>query len=122
MALNFPSRPIWLATQPVDFRKALNGLLSIIVEAFNVPPGDGIYIFYNKGRDKIKLVLWDENGFVLVYKRLERQRFVIPRFSSEVLKNTTKLLLDKTELMWLLQGMDWQCKRRKKSEKYTYFS
>jgi transposase len=57
----------------------MNGLVQLIVEAKSGRPNDGaVYVFRNRQRDKVKLLLWHHNGFFLGYKRLERGKFDFP--------------------------------------------
>jgi transposase len=60
---------------------------------------DALFVFCNRARDKIKMLCWERNGFVIWYKRLEKQRFKWPR-AGEVLS------LSGQELNWLLDGFD----------------
>jgi len=92
---------IHLATQPVDMRKSIDGLSALVADQLELNPLSGqLFIFYNRGRDKIKVLYWDKNGFCLWYKRLERQRFHIP----EKLPSDT-LTISNDQLSWLLSGL-----------------
>ncbi len=101
MQLTLHSNQIWIGREAVDFRKAIDGLCSVVIEQFGHNPQQGIYIFYNRGRDKIKVLGWHRNGFVLIYKRLEHGRFHIVKQSDDV------VMLDAKQLSWLLAGLDW---------------
>jgi transposase len=101
MQLNLSSPKIWLATKSVDFRKSIDGLCEIINTHFSVDLKEGIFVFYNRDKKKIKILTWHKNGFVLVYKRLERGCFTL-RTSQEGL-----ITLDDKQLSWLLAGLDW---------------
>ncbi len=64
---------------PVDMRKQIDGLATIVSMSLQRDPADrSLYLFINLGRDKIKLLIWHLNGYWLLYKRLERQRFQWP--------------------------------------------
>ena len=93
---------IYLATTPVDGRKAINGLSALIFENFQSQFMNGsIFVFYNQARDRIKCLFWDKNGFVLYHKRLERGKFHIkPNQSSNI-------ELSSDQLDWLLAGLDF---------------
>ena len=66
------SQPVHLCCQPVDIRKNFDGLSAIVVNGFKKDPlRDGIFVFVNKSRDNMKLLVWDRHGFWLHYKRLE---------------------------------------------------
>ncbi|MFA0205039.1 IS66 family insertion sequence element accessory protein TnpB, partial [Vibrio breoganii] len=69
--LNAPE--VYLYRESVDFRKSINGLAAIIETDTDLPLGSGaLFLFTNKQRDKIKVLYWDETGFALWYKRLEK--------------------------------------------------
>ncbi|MCG7883719.1 MAG: IS66 family insertion sequence element accessory protein TnpB [Candidatus Thiodiazotropha endolucinida] len=58
----------------MDFRKSITGLSLIVEQTLGLNPFDvALYVFINRRRDKIKILLWEKNGFVLWYKRLEKQ-------------------------------------------------
>jgi transposase len=92
-------RRIWMYTEVVDFRKQLDGLVGIIGNEMGLKAEDGIYVFRNRSRDKIKMVLWDRNGFIMGYKRLERGRFDFPEEDDEIIK------MDLSQLEMLISGM-----------------
>lgn len=95
---------IYLHRDPVDFRKAINGLVVIVEQQMNLKPfDDALFVFCNKPRDKIKVLYWDQKGFVLWYKRLEKQKFKWPRK-----KVTSTLQLNEEQWRWLLTGYDIQ--------------
>ncbi len=101
MQLKLSSPKIWLATAAVDFRCSIDGLCEMVQSQLAMDAKEGIYIFYNRDRKKIKILTWHRNGFVLVYKRLEQGRFTI-RQSEHGL-----ITLDERQLSWLLAGLDW---------------
>jgi transposase len=92
---------ILICTKPVDFRRAIDGLLDIVLSDLNVDPRAHIFIFYNRGRDKIKLLAWHKNGFVLLLKRLEKGRFLNVQGDANVVNVTPQ------QLSWLLAGLNW---------------
>ena len=68
---------VLVATRPVDFRKGMDGLAALVRESLGSDPYSGvIYVFRAKRADRVKLLLWDGTGLVLVAKRLEKARFV----------------------------------------------
>src|SRR5438445_7600233 len=71
--LNFPPAVrIWLGTQPVDLRKSFDGLAEQVRQhLLNDPLSGHVFVFRNKRGDRVKLLYWDEDGYVIVYKRLE---------------------------------------------------
>ncbi len=80
-------------------------------------PREGIYLFFNRGRDKIKGLSWHKNGFVLFYKRLETGRFHI-NFN----KDTGVIEVRLDEFGWLLAGLEWQKMRSWRELNYDKFS
>lgn len=94
---------IYLAPAPEDLRQAINGLSMKVVEVLAMNPQNGhVFIFYNKSRNKIKLLMWHKNGFILLYKRLEKNRFKIPRSML-----AEELMINRDQLNWLLAGLDF---------------
>lgn len=68
-----------LALEPVDFRNSIDGLAIAVGEALGRDPMCGeLFLFRNRTRTALKALYWTPNGFVLVYKRLERLRFALP--------------------------------------------
>jgi transposase len=65
---------------PVDMRKSINGLAALVENELALSPMmEVLFVCCNPGRDKIKLLYWARNDFVVWYKRLEKQRFKLPR-------------------------------------------
>jgi len=70
---------VYLYADPVDMRKSIDGLAALVEQAWDRSPFDGtLFVFCNRQRDKIKILCWENNGFVLWYKRLEKHRFHWP--------------------------------------------
>jgi transposase len=93
---------IYLHRDAVDFRKSINGLQLIVEQKMTLSPFDeAIFVFCNKGRDKLKVLYWDQTGFCLWYKRLEKDKFKWPR------KNTSSTFnVSSEQWNWLLSGYD----------------
>jgi transposase len=93
---------IFLHRDVVDFRKSINGLLVVIEDEMKQSPfNNALFVFCNRGRDKIKALYWDETGFCLWYKRLEKDKFKWPRKSKEKCSR-----LSEAQWEWLLSGLD----------------
>ena len=104
---------VYVYREPVDLRKAVNGLSLIVEETLDADPFDGaLYVFTNRRRDRLKILYYERNGFCLWYKRLEKDRFQWPRMDGETLK------LSGQELNWLLDGYD--VSRVPPHKKYRY--
>lgn len=93
---------IYLHRDPVDFRKAINGLVLIVEQQMQLSPfSEALFVFCNKSRDKLKVLYWDKTGFCLWYKRLEQDKFKWPR------KNQADIMtLSEDQWRWLLSGYD----------------
>lgn len=102
MQLVLTAPKIWFYREAVDFRKSIDGLVCMVHAHMNMSPTEGIFIFRNRSKDKLKLLAWHGNGFMLLYKRLEKGQFTIV---SDQDKHTA--LLDEKQLSWLLAGLDW---------------
>ena len=109
--LSLPSQvSIYACTSPVDFRKQHDGLVAIVRSEMGANALDGsLFAFFNRRRDRIKLLLWDRNGFWLFYKRLERGTF-------ERLRDvgSERLRITRAELSMLLDGIDVSMSKKRK--------
>ena len=93
---------VYLHRNPVDFRKAINGLCIVVEQEMAMNPFDeSLFIFCNRGRDKLKVLHWDKTGFVLWYKRLEKEKFKWPHKATEDV-----IQVNEQALEWLLTGLD----------------
>ena len=102
MQLKLSAQKIWYYSEAIDFRKSIDGLVGFIQMHLNINPTDGIYIFHNRQKDKLKILAWHGNGFVLLYKRIESGKFTPPSNLEAV-----SVTLDEKQLSWLLAGLDW---------------
>lgn len=97
-----PGTPVYLYASPVDMRKSINGLAALVEQEMPLSPFDAaLFVFCNRQRDKIKILGWEKNGFVLWYKRLEKHRFKWPTDGQPA-------ALDGALLNRLLDGYDIQ--------------
>jgi len=112
---------VYVYKQPVDMRKAINGLSVMVEGILALNPFSGhLFVFGNRKRDKVKILYWQRNGFCLWYKRLERDRFKWPACAEHLSAcvhaqagadrpaHLTGDVLNLTgqELNWLLGGLD----------------
>jgi transposase len=99
---------ILVSAEPIDARKSIDSLACLIPDKFSENPQSGnLFLFFNKARDKVKILYWDNTGFVLHYKRLEKHRFVVPKLSE-----LTHLEITETQLYGLLAGLDFMLMRQ----------
>jgi transposase len=110
MMVSFPSSVrIWLATQATDLRKSFDSLAEVIRQQLGGDPLSGqLFVFRNKRADRIKLLYWDEDGFVIVYKRLEAGTFRFPAAASGGVE------IRAADLQMLLDGIDLDSVKRQK--------
>jgi len=70
---------VYLACGSTDMRKSINGLMTIVEENFKLDPFEGaLFVFCNRNRDRVKVLVWDMDGFWLHLKRLEKGHFKWP--------------------------------------------
>ena len=91
---------IYIACGYTDLRHGIDGLASMVQEAFDLNPfTNTLFLFYGKRRDRIKTLYWEGNGFVLLYKRLESGSFQWPRSETEARALTPQ------QYRWLMEGL-----------------
>ena len=100
---------IYLATTATDMRKGFDGLAGLVrAWGGDVYSGD-LFVFLSRRRDRVKILTFDQGGFVLWYKRLERGRFALPSASA----TERTLQVDSGQLMYLLDGVDFSHVKRR---------
>jgi transposase len=105
------STRIWLATQPADMRCGFDRLAELARVVTNQNPMDGhLFLFRSRGGDRLKMLLWERDGFVLWYKRLEEGVFKLPRIEPE----QKSVELRASELAMMLDGIDLKSVKRVK--------
>jgi transposase len=99
-------------------RKGFDGLSGLVISQMNRNPLSGdVYLFINRRRDRMKLLIWDRTGYWILYKRLERGRF---KFSS-IHNSQADVHLSYENIIMLLEGIDLQrIKRRKRYRMSSY--
>jgi transposase len=94
---------ILLATKPVDFRKGAHSLAALAAEALGADPFSGaVLVFRSRRADRVKILVWDGSGLVLVWKQLEASAFRWPAIVDGVLRLTP------VEFAALFDGIDWR--------------
>lgn len=101
--INLPAGTrILLATRPVDFRKGAHGLASLAQEVLAEDAFSGTVIVYRSKRsDRLKILMWDMSGLVLVWKQMQQGSFRWPPIVDGVMK------LSSVEFAALVDGLDW---------------
>jgi len=93
---------ILLATRPVDFRRGAYGLAALAQELLAEDPFSGAVIVYRSKRsDRVKILIWDTSGLVLIWKQLQQDSFRWPPIMDGVMK------LSPVEFAALFDGLDW---------------
>lgn len=102
---------IWLCTAPTDMRRGFDRLAEQAKEITRQDPQSGhLFAFRSRGGDRLKLLYWDQDGYVLWYKRLEAGTFKLPRV--EVGQPSVELRA--SELAMILDGIDLASVKRVK--------
>lgn len=97
---------VFVATRPVDFRKGTDGLALAVQEILGLDPFSGAaFVVRSKRADRVKVLVWDRTGLVLVHKRLEGGKFVWPQIKDGVMK------LSPVPFSALIEGLDWRMVR-----------
>jgi transposase len=95
---------VYFATQPVSLRRSFDGLANEIRHVLGYDPLEGhLFVFLNRRKNQVKLIVWTRGGFTIVHKRLERGTFTFP---ARVTGNATSVVIDVHELAMLLEGID----------------
>ena len=116
MQLQLYGKKIWIYQQPIDFRCGIDGLCSIVTEVMKHSIKEGIFFFVNRKRDKLKCLSWHKNGFIMLYKRLEKGLFSTESSGKGIVE------LNVDESSWLVAGLDWSKMRTWDDLNYTKFS
>jgi transposase len=103
---------IYIACGYTDMRKSIDGLATIVKQKFNMDPfSSSLFLFCGKSCNRMKALQWEEDGFVLLYKRLENGRYKWPRTPEQVRH------LSEQEFRWLMEGLSIEQPRAIKKAK-----
>lgn len=101
-----PTVRIFVAAEPVDLRRGFDGLASTTRAVIRQDPLSGhLFVFLNKRRDRAKILVWERSGYWLLFKRLEKGRFVLPGLPVDGARH---LEMEATELTLMLEGINLQ--------------
>ena len=99
---------IYIAAEAVDLRRGFDGLAAATRSVIGANPMSGhVFVFVNRRRNRVKLLIWDRTGYLLLYKRLERGTFQIPTEPEVGRRHAGQLGL-------MLEGLDLRGARRRK--------
>lgn len=91
---------VYLACGFTDLRRQIDGLASMVAGQFQLDPSqNALFLFCGRRRDRIKGLLWEGDGFLLLYKRLESGVYQWPRTTQDLIS------LDRKQYRWLLEGL-----------------
>lgn len=108
---------VFLHREPIDFRAGINSLVTLVEQSMQLDPfARAVYAFHNRRRNRIKLLLYERNGFWLMLRRLEEDHFIWPRRQQAVIELTTE------QLRWLLEGIDIEAMCRHPARRYRHAS
>jgi transposase len=95
---------VYVGTEPVNLRKSFDGLSNEVREVLRRDPLSGhVFVFLNRRKTMVKLLVWTRGGFTIVHKRLERGRFA---FTHRVTADAKSVEIDAHELGMLLEGIE----------------
>ena len=89
---------VYIYRKPVDFRKAVNGLSILVQHELRLDAFKDLYVFFNRRRNRVKILAWERNGFILFAKQLEKDRFILPKSDADL------MTISGEQLNWLLDG------------------
>jgi transposase len=102
---------IYVAAEPVDLRRGFDGLAAAARSVIRQDPLNGhLFVFLNRRRNRIKLLVWDRTGYLLLYKRLERGTFHLPLAPEAGQRHVE---MDAGDLGLMLEGVDLRGARRR---------
>jgi len=91
---------VYLVTGYTDLRRSIDGLAAIVQGKLELDPfSRALFLFCGRRSDRIKGLLWEGDGFLLLYKRLDNGKFQWPR------SETQAKLLTAQQTRWLLEGL-----------------
>ena len=95
---------VWVAVAPVNMSKSIDGLAAVVAAQLSRDPKvDGVFVFVNVRRDRVKLLWKDQSGWCLLYKRLDARLVIRPLESPS--STTTAVSIDCRALASLLEGV-----------------
>jgi transposase len=101
MLMLSPAVRVFLCAQPTDMRRSFDRLAEMARSVLAQDPFSGhLFVFFNRPRDRVKILFWDRSGYCLYYKRLERGAFQLPKITGGSVE------IEAAELTLILEGID----------------
>jgi transposase len=105
-----PAVRIYLAAGVTDLRRSIDGLSALVRDRLQLDPLSGhLFLFRNRRGDRLKILAWDQGGFWVLYKRLERGTFAWPAEAQDA-----PVTIRSSDLLLLLSGVDLSHTRRRR--------
>lgn len=99
-----PTVRVFLCLAAADMRRSLDGLAAMTREVLREDPFSGhLFVFFNRRRDRVKVLLWDRSGLALYYKRIEKGKFRLSAFED---CGSVRAEIESAELALILEGID----------------
>jgi transposase len=107
-----PTVKIYLGAEPTDMRKGFDSLAYLVESSMALDPLSGhLFVFRSRRGDRVKVLYWDADGYVLWYKRLERGSFRFPAAAAQAIGHVE---IKAADLMMILDGVDLGSVRRQR--------
>jgi transposase len=102
---------VYLCLEPCDMRKSFDGLHALVRDHLELDAFAGhLYLFFSRGKDRLKVLYWDRDGFAIWAKRLEEGSYAIPVAEA----GARRIEMTSEELAALLSGMDFSSVSRRR--------
>jgi transposase len=99
-----PTVRVFLCLAPADMRRSLDGLAALTREIVREDPLSGhLFVYFNRRRDRVKILFWDRSGLALYYKRLEKGTFRLSAFENP---GSSRAEIESAELALILEGIE----------------
>ncbi len=103
IAWSAPNVRVFLAREPVDMRKQFHGLIALAEEVLKQDPLTGhLFVYINRRRDRIKVLYWEDTGYCIWYKQLQRGTYELPTVNQE----SVSIELTMSQLSLILDGIE----------------
>lgn len=104
-----PGVRVFVATERVDGRKGIDGLSALVRSQFAEDPLSGTtFVFFTRRADRVRVLYWDRDGYVLITKRLEKGTYKLP-WHAEL----GRVMIEAAELLMVLEGIELRGARRR---------
>jgi len=102
---------IFVAAEALDLRRSFDGLAGVVKGVLRQDPLSGaLFLFFNRAADRVKVLWWDRTGYCILYKRLERGTFRVPR---ALTPGATSVTIEAAELAKILEGIELPPSKRR---------